>query len=112
MRQAHSEAQSSRPSGGRTPGRSRGSRTRSAPGRTVHRTGVDSRTVSPSMPTGTAASADHHHVMGLGPDQPLPVGAVQQPDRLRAVSTRTATTPSMPRSSRARRPIPARSDAS
>ena len=38
--------------GGGTPGRSRGTRTRSTPGRIVQCTGTGNVTASPSMPTG------------------------------------------------------------
>jgi len=42
--------------GGAMPGRSRGTQTRSAPGRIVHSTGVGIDTASPSMPTGSPAT--------------------------------------------------------
>ena len=41
----------------RTPGRWRGTRTRSAFGRMVQRTGVGIMTVSPSMPTGISGTS-------------------------------------------------------
>ena len=47
-----SRAQSTGGCGSGTPGRLRGTRTRSASGRIVQRTGVGIRTDSPSMPTG------------------------------------------------------------
>src|SRR5215207_5775781 len=99
----HSDAQVSRPCGGRTPGRSRGRCTRSAPGRTVQRTGVDRCTDSPSMPTGTAGSSELTSTSRTWVwRSPRWWAPFSSPTACRAVPTRTAIIPSVPRSRRAR----------
>ena len=91
--------------GAGTPGRSLGTTTRSARGRMAHRTGAVSRTVSPSMPTGICgASASTVTSPAVSVVSPWPCPRRRSPAACRALSTRTATTPSVPASSRARRP--------
>jgi hypothetical protein len=97
-------------SGGVAPGRLRGTRTRSAPGRMLHTTGVGSDTASPSTPTGTRA-------VSAVTVTSCAVSMVRPPDRLPrssrtaslALLTVTPTTPSTPPSSRTRRFSPAMS---
>jgi hypothetical protein len=99
--------------GGGTPGRCRGTRTRSAPGRIVQRTGDGSETDSPSMPTGTGPASllttTVRAVSTRSPGEPRPRS---RPTAWAALPTLSATTPSTPRSSRARRPRPATSPVS
>ena len=66
-----------------TPGRSRGTQTRSAPGRISHRTGVGIDTASPSMPTGIrGASAVISMFFVVSTLQPVGMPALEESDRL------------------------------
>jgi hypothetical protein len=96
--------------GGGTPGRSRGTRTRSAPGRIAQRTGTGRETASPSMPTGMRSElAVITTVRAVSARRPVVCLPRSRPTACPTLSTVTATTPSTPRSSRARRLRPAMS---
>ena len=104
---ARSAGQSIPGLGGRTPGRSRGTRTRSARGRITHCTGVGIMTVSPSIPTGiSGTSASTTTSPAARTITPPPLSSLTAPIALFTVTT---TTPSVPASSRARWPSPAMS---
>jgi hypothetical protein len=76
----------------------------------AQRTGAGSMTVSPSMPTGiSGVSASTVTSPAVSTVSPVPCPRHRSPAACRALSTRTATTPSVPASSRARRPRPAMS---
>src|SRR6516225_10657298 len=96
--------------GAGTPGRTRGTQTRSAPGETVQVTGVDISIDSPSTPTGicgaSAVTSICFVVSTLTPAARLPRS---RSTACPAVRTVTPTTPSTPPSSRARRLRPATS---
>src|SRR5215469_3315085 len=96
--------------GGRTPGRWRGTRTRSAPGWIAHFTGAGKDTASPSIPTGIVAvvamTVTCRAVLTVRPVARLPRNSAAA---CRAPSTAMATTLRTPRSSRERRLRPARS---
>ena len=69
--------------GAGTPGRCLGTTTRSARGWMMHRTGVGSITVSPSIPTGISGeSASDGDLLGAERGQSLAAPAAQEPDHL------------------------------